>query len=79
MLWGCTHSGRFVYDNREAAQLASAAAILSVAAHAPSNIITILPARCSVIHEGILTRAIQRAIADLPAVAEGAITLGWRN
>ncbi|HEY0803399.1 MAG TPA: hypothetical protein VGD54_21380 [Steroidobacteraceae bacterium] len=79
LLWGVRPERRFICDNREAVQLASAAAILSVAAHSPSNIITILPARCSVIHEWILKRAIHRAIADLPAVPEGAITLGMAD
>jgi hypothetical protein len=75
-LWFVRPERRFVCDNRAASLLSSAAAILAVAAHSPSNVITILPARCSVVHEWILRRALQHALAALPHVAEGAITLG---
>ncbi|HEY0803072.1 MAG TPA: hypothetical protein VGD54_19710 [Steroidobacteraceae bacterium] len=79
LLWSVRPERRFICDNRVASQLASAAAILSVAAHSPSNVITILPARCSVMHEWILRRALNRAIADLSGVPEGAITLGMAD
>ena len=79
LLWTVRPERRFICDNRAASQLASAAAILSVAARSPSSVITILPARCSVIHEGILRRALHRAIGDLSAVPEGAITLGMAD
>jgi hypothetical protein len=75
-LWSVRPQRRFICDNRAASQLSAAAAILSVAACSPSNVITILPARCSVVHEWILRRALGGAIADLPGVPEGAITLG---
>ena len=79
LLWSVRPERRFICDNREASQLASAAAIHSVAACSPSNIITILPARCSVMHEWILRRALHRAIGDLSAIPEGAITLGMAD
>jgi mannose-1-phosphate guanylyltransferase len=75
-LWFVRPERRFVCDNRAAGLPSSAAAIFSVAAHSPSNVITILPARCAVVHEWILRRALKRAQAELPNVAEGAITLG---
>jgi mannose-1-phosphate guanylyltransferase len=75
-LWFVRPERRFVCDNRAACLLSSAAAILSVAACSPSNVITILPARCAVVHEWILRRALKRAQAELANVAEGAITLG---
>jgi hypothetical protein len=53
-----------------------AAAILSVAARSTSDIITILPARCHVAHEPILRRALNYALAELPGIPEGAVTLG---
>ena len=75
-IWFVPPERRFVCDNRAASQLSSAAAILSVAARSPSNVITILPARCFVLHEGILKNALNLALAELPSVPEGAITLG---
>jgi mannose-1-phosphate guanylyltransferase len=75
-LWFVRPERRFVCDNRAASLLSSAAAILSVAAYSPSNVITILPARCAVVHEWILRRALGRALLELPNVLEGAITLG---
>jgi mannose-1-phosphate guanylyltransferase len=75
-LWFVRPERRFVCDNRAASLLSSAAAILAVAAHSPSNVITILPARCAVVHEWVLRRALKRASAELPNVTEGAITLG---
>jgi len=76
LLWSVRPERRFICDNRAASLLSSAAAILSVAAHSTSNVITILPARCFVMHEWILSRALNRAVAELPGVPEGAITLG---
>ena len=78
-IWFVPPERRFVCDNRAASQLSSAAAILSVAACSPSNVITILPARCFVLHEGILKNALNRALAELPSVPEGAITLGMAD
>src|SRR5258708_1020611 len=75
-IWFVPPERRFVCDNRAASQLSSAAAILSVAACSPSNVITLLPARCFVLHEWILKNALNHALAELPSVPEGAITLG---
>lgn len=76
LFWFIKPERRFVCDNRAASLLASAAAILSVAASSPSSIVTILPSRCRVTHEWILRRAIDNALDELPSVPEGAVTLG---
>jgi mannose-1-phosphate guanylyltransferase len=75
-LWFVRPDQRFVCDNGAAANFSSAAAILSIAAKSPSNIITILPARCYVAHEWILRSALQRAVVELPRIPEGVVTLG---
>lgn len=67
---------RFIGDNRCASQLSSAAAILSVAAHSPSDIVTILPTRCHVVNEWTLDRGIRHAQSELPGIPEGVVTLG---
>jgi mannose-1-phosphate guanylyltransferase len=67
---------RFIGDNRWASHLSSAAAMLSVAARSPSSVVTIIPARCYVTDEWILRRAFGRAVAELPAIPEGVVTLG---
>ena len=75
-LWFVRPERRFVCDSRAASQLSLAAAILSVAARSPSNVITILPARCFVAREWILRRALNHALLELPGIPEGAVTLG---
>jgi mannose-1-phosphate guanylyltransferase len=74
--WFIRPDRRFIGDNRWASQLSSAAAILSVTARSPSHIVAILPARCYVSDEAILSRAINHAVSQLPSVPEGAATLG---
>jgi hypothetical protein len=74
--WFIRPDRRFVGDNRWASQLSSAAAVLSVAARSPSSIVTILPAKCYVADEAVLSRALTHALSQLPAVPEGAVTLG---
>jgi mannose-1-phosphate guanylyltransferase len=74
--WFIRPDRRFIGDNRWASQLSSAAAILSVAAHSPSSIVAILPAKCHVADEAILGRALTHALSQLPGVPEGAATLG---
>jgi mannose-1-phosphate guanylyltransferase len=74
--WFIRPDKRFVGDNRWASQLSSAAAVLSVAARSPSSIVTILPARCHVADEAVLSRAVTYALSQLPGVPEGAVTLG---
>jgi mannose-1-phosphate guanylyltransferase len=74
--WFIRPDRRFIGDNRWASQLSSAAAIFSVAARSPSSVVAILPARCHVDDEAVLGRAIAHALSQLPAVPEGAATLG---
>lgn len=74
--WFVSPERRFVSDGRAASQLSSAAAILSIAACSPSNVITILPARCFVAQESILRRALDHALLELPGIPEGVVTLG---
>jgi hypothetical protein len=75
-LWFVRPDQRFICDSGAVAHLATAAAILSIAARSPSNIITVMPARCYVAHEWILRSALQRAAAELPQIPEGVVTLG---
>jgi hypothetical protein len=75
-VWFIRPEKRIVTVSPQASQLSVAAAILSVAARSTSDVITILPARCYVAHEGILRRAINHALRELPSIPEGAVTLG---
>jgi len=75
-VWSIRPERRFICEGPTGAQLSVAAAILSVAARSTSDIITILPARCHVAHESILRRALDFALAELPSIPEGAVTLG---
>jgi hypothetical protein len=75
-VWCIRPEKRFICEAPSGLQLSVAAAILSVAARSTSDIITILPARCHVAHEPILRRAVNFALAQLPGVPEGAVTLG---
>jgi mannose-1-phosphate guanylyltransferase len=74
--WFVRPDRRFIGDNPWASQLSAAAAILSVAAHSPSSVVTIMPARSYVADEGILGRALSQALAELPGIPEGVVTLG---
>jgi mannose-1-phosphate guanylyltransferase len=74
--WFIRPDRRFIGDNRWASQLSSAAAILSIAGHSPSSVVAILPAKCYVADEAILSRALSYALSQLPSVPEGAATLG---
>jgi len=74
--WFVRPDRRFIGDNRWASHLSSAAAILSVAARSPSSVVTIMPARCYVADEWILSRALRHALAELPGIPEGVVTLG---
>ncbi|MGA2711402.1 MAG: hypothetical protein ABSF86_23735, partial [Steroidobacteraceae bacterium] len=67
---------RFVSDNRSASLLATAAALLSIAAQSPSNIVAVLPTRCYVANPGALSAAIDHGLRLLPGVPEGVVTLG---
>jgi mannose-1-phosphate guanylyltransferase len=74
--WFIRPERRFIGDNRWASQLSSAAAILSIAARSPSSVVAILPAKCHVGDEAVLSRALTHALSQLPGVPEGAATLG---
>jgi mannose-1-phosphate guanylyltransferase len=75
-LWFLRPEQRFVSDIRMTSSLTMAAALLSIAADSASNIVTILPTRCYVGDERILSSALDRLYAMLPFVPEGVATLG---
>jgi hypothetical protein len=75
-LWFVRPENRFVCENRAASLLTGAAALLSVAQSSPSNVVTILPARCFASQGWILDMALDRARSLLPGIREGAVTLG---
>ena len=75
-VWYVRPENRFVGENRATSLLTGAAALLSIAQLSPSNVVTILPARCYVAQEWILRAALERALSILPGVREGAVTLG---
>jgi len=75
-VWLVRPHRRFIGDNQWASKLSSAAALLSVAARSPSSVVTILPARCYVADEWILSRGIRYALSELQGVPEGVVTLG---
>lgn len=75
-LWFIRPEHRFVSDSREAVPLTTAAALLLIAADSASNAVTILPARCYVANEWILSAALLQLQALLPRMPEGVGTLG---
>jgi hypothetical protein len=75
-VWYVRPENRFVGENRATSLLTGAAALLSIAQSSPSNVVIILPARCYVAQEWILRAALERALAILPGVREGVVTLG---
>jgi mannose-1-phosphate guanylyltransferase len=75
-LWFIHPERRFVSDTRMSASLTTAAALLSIAADSASNVVTLLPARCHVAHEWILSAALDQLRATLPRIPEGVATLG---
>jgi mannose-1-phosphate guanylyltransferase len=76
VLWCVRPERRFVGNKGTSPLLTSAAAILSIASVSPSSIVTILPARCYVGHDWILSEALRQAAAELPHIPEGVATLG---
>lgn len=74
--WCLKPEHRFICDHRAASLLTGAAALLSISSKDPSAVVTILPARCYVAHEWVLSAALDLAIARLPHIAEGVLTLG---
>jgi mannose-1-phosphate guanylyltransferase len=75
-LWFVRAENRFVGDGRPSSPLATAAALLSIARRAPSDVVTLLPARCFVAHEEVLQDGLERAVAMLPRLSQGVVTLG---
>jgi mannose-1-phosphate guanylyltransferase len=75
-LWCIRPERRFVSDTRMMSPLTTAAALLSIAADAASNVVTILPARCYVANEWILASALDTLRKMLPRIPEGVGTLG---
>jgi hypothetical protein len=75
-VWYVRPENRFVGEIRATSLLTGAAALLSIAHLSPSNVVTILPARCHVAQEWILRAALERALSILPGVREGVVTLG---
>jgi hypothetical protein len=78
-LWFIRPEHRFLSTQLGMSWLTTAAAILAIAYKAPDGIVTLLPGRCFVSHESILTEAIDRAVALLPAVPEAVISLGMQD
>jgi hypothetical protein len=78
-LWFIRPEHRFISTQLGMSWLTTAAAILAIAYRAPDSIVTLLPGRCFVSHESILTEAIDRATALLPAVPEAVISLGMQD
>jgi mannose-1-phosphate guanylyltransferase len=79
LTWAIPPENKFVGDNRATALLTSAAALLSIVAKNPANIVIILPARCHVASESTLQAALTRAVALVPHVEEGVATLGMMD
>jgi mannose-1-phosphate guanylyltransferase len=75
-LWFMRADHRFVSESPGWSLLTTAAAVLSIAARAPTALITILPARCYVADEWTLTVAIDRALSERSILADGIATLG---
>ena len=75
-LWFIRPECRFISDTRMMSPLTTAAALLSIAADSVSHVVTILPARCYVANEWILSAALHRLRAMLPRIPEGVGTLG---
>jgi hypothetical protein len=78
-LWFIRPEHRFLSTETGMSWLTTAAAILAIADKAPDSIVTLLPGRCFVSHESILTEAIDRAISLLPIVPEAVISLGMQD
>jgi len=76
LLWFVRPERRFISDARMTSPLTTAAALLSIAADSVSHVVTILPARCYVANEWILSAALHRLHAMLPGIPEGVGTLG---
>jgi mannose-1-phosphate guanylyltransferase len=75
-LWFIPAEHRFVSESPGWSSLTTAAAVLAIAARAPSAAVTILPARCYVDNEWTLTVALHTALSNMACAADGVVTLG---
>jgi mannose-1-phosphate guanylyltransferase len=75
-LWYLRPDRHFVSDTRLTSSLTTAAALLAIAADSATNVVTILPARCYVANEWLLTSALDQLQRMLPTIPEGVGTLG---
>ncbi|HWX34187.1 MAG TPA: hypothetical protein VNZ53_43035 [Steroidobacteraceae bacterium] len=75
-LWFMRAEQRFVSESPGWSLLTTAAAVLSIAARAPSALITILPARSYVADEWTLTVALHRVLSNRSLLSDGIVTLG---
>jgi mannose-1-phosphate guanylyltransferase len=75
-LWFMRAEHRFVSESPGWSLLTTAAAVLSIAARAPSALITILPARSYVADEWTLTVALHRVLSNRSLLSDGIVTLG---
>jgi mannose-1-phosphate guanylyltransferase len=77
VLWFIRAEHRFVIESPGWSVLTTAAAVLSIAARAPSALITMLPARSYVEDEWTLTVALHRVLSARHLLADGVVTLGF--
>jgi mannose-1-phosphate guanylyltransferase len=75
-LWFMRAGQRFVSESPGWSLLTTAAAVLSIAARAPSALIMILPARSYVADEWTLTVALHRVLSNRSFHSDGIVTLG---
>ena len=75
-LWFLRAGQRFVSESPGWSLITTAAAVLSIAARAPSALITILPARSYVADEWTLAVALHRVLSDRSVLVDGIVTLG---
>jgi mannose-1-phosphate guanylyltransferase len=75
-LWFIPAEHRFVSESPGWSSLTTAAAVLAIAARAPSAAVTILPARCYVDDEWTVTLAVHTALSNMTHAADGVVTLG---
>jgi mannose-1-phosphate guanylyltransferase len=75
-LWFTRPEHRFVSEFAGWSSVTTAAAVLSIAARAPSALVTILPARCYAVDEWTLTVALHRALSERTFLPDGIVTLG---
>jgi hypothetical protein len=78
-LWFIRPDHRFISPEAGLSWLTTASAILAIAYKAPDSVVTLLPGRCYVSHEAILSDAIDRAISLLPLTPERVISLGMQE